>query len=211
LRRRVRPREAVGSEEADIPDWTTVRTRYLNRGMAVETAPAVVFVAVNFIWDLMAATAAVIVATVLAVGYAYWRDRRVPALAVVTLILVLALGGVSLALQDEAFIKLKPTVGRCLFGVAVLAGLFFRPTFLERALGWTLSLRPRGWRVLALLWAGFAFLTAALNEVFRRTLTSDDWVLATAVTGPVSVLCYVLITRLAAPHFWVESGGDERR
>ncbi|WP_416896700.1 MAG: inner membrane-spanning protein YciB [Minwuia sp.] len=179
-----------------------LRERYLNQNMIVEIAPAAVFLIANFVWDILTATAAVIAATVVVVVYASVRTGRMPALAITTLLLALTLGGASLIMQDETFIQIKPTLGRALFGAAVLVGLFFQPTFLERALGAQLHLSPKGWRILTYRWAGFAFMTAVANEVFRGVLTTDNWVLVTTVSGPLSILGYILITRLTAPRYW---------
>jgi intracellular septation protein len=176
--------------------------RYLNRHVLLELFPAAVFFVANWIWGLMPATAAVIAATLLAVALGLVLERRVPALAVATLAIVLLLGGAGLLLDDARFVKMKPTVGKLLFAAALAVGLAFRPSFLERALGAQLSLTPTGWRVLTFAWIGFALLTAAANEAVWRNLDSDTWVAVKTALVPLSILGYVAITRALAPRYW---------
>lgn len=182
--------------------------RYLNRHILLELFPAAVFCAVNYGWGLMPATAAVMAATLLAVGAGLALERRVPVLAVVTLVLVLALGGASFAFNDAVFIKIKPTVGKCLFAAALAIGLFFRPSFLVRALGRQAKLTEPGWRVLTFCWIGFALCMAALNEIVWRTMDSDAWVAFKTALAPVSIVGYIAITRAVAQGYWREDAEE---
>lgn len=178
--------------------------RYLNLPMLLEICPAVVFFCVNYGWGLMPATAAVMAASAIAVGTGLALERRVPVLAVVTLILVLLLGGASLTFDSEVFIKMKPTVGNCLFAAALGIGLFFQRSFLARALESQVQLTDSGWRVLTLCWIAVALFAAALNEVLWRSLDTDSWVAFKTVLTPVLIFCYIVITRLIAPYYWQE-------
>ncbi|MDW3207695.1 MAG: septation protein IspZ [Alphaproteobacteria bacterium] len=183
----------------------TFAQRYLNRRILLELFPAAVFLVVNFAWGLMPATAAVMAATALAVVVGLAMERRVPILALVTLVLVLVLGGASLALDDAVFIKIKPTVGKCLFAAALGIGLFFRPSFLARALDGQVALSDRGWRILTICWIALALSLAGLNELIWRTLDVDIWATFKAGMTPVSIVGYIAITRVIAPRYWQEA------
>lgn len=183
--------------------------RYLNRSMLLEICPALVFFCVNFGWGLMPATAAVMLASAIVVGIGLTLERRVPVLALVTLVLVLLLGGASLAFNDETFIKMKPSIGNGLFAVALAVGLLFKPSFLERALKGQVQLTEPGWRILTLCWIGFALSLAGLNEVVWRTLETESWVIFRTALTPVAILCYVAITRLIAPRYWQEDASED--
>jgi intracellular septation protein len=178
------------------------RERYLNRHIVLELFPAAVFFVVNYGWGLMAATAAVMVATVVSVGIGIALERRLPVLAVTTLILVLLLGGASLVFDDAIYIKFRPTIGNCLFAAALAVGLCFRPSFLVRALGNQLSLTAAGWRVLTVCWIGFALSMAGLNEIVWRTTDTDTWVTIKTVMSPIQIVGYIVITRLIAQFHW---------
>ena len=179
--------------------------RYLNRQILLELSPTAVFFVVNYGWGLMPATAAVMVATFAAVGIGLALEGRVPTIAVVTLVIVLVLGGASLAFDSEVFIKIRPTVGNGLFAAALAAGLFFRPSFLVRALGRQLKLSDTGWRVLTLCWIGLALSLALLNEFVWRAMDTDTWVTFKTVLAPAAIACYVAITNLIARRYWQAS------
>lgn len=176
--------------------------RYLDRHVVIELLPAAVFFAANAGWGFEAATIAGMAASLGAVLAGWLLERRIPLIALATLVVVLLLGGASLALDDVRFVKMKPTVGKTLFAAALAVGLAFRPSFLERALGRRLHLTPGGWRVLTYCWIAFALLTAALNELVWRSLGTDDWVAFKTALAPLSILGYVLITRRVAPRWW---------
>lgn len=183
------------------PAMSSVR-RHLDRHLVIELLPAAVFFAVNLLWGFDAATAAGMAASVAAVLAGWLLERRIPLIALSTLVIVLLLGGASLALDDERFVKMRPTIGKGLFAAALAVGLAFRPSFLERVLGGQLHLRRGGWRVLTYCWIAFALATAALNELLWRRLETDDWVAADTALGPLTILGYVLITRLVAQRWW---------
>ena len=178
--------------------------KFLNRNILLELAPTLVFFTVNFGWGLMPATAAVMLATLVAVAAGLWLNGRVPVIAVAALVIVLVLGGAGLLLNDEVFIKMKPTVGNGLFAIALLAGLFFRPSFLVRALGEQLKMNEQGWRVLTACWIGFALCLAGLNEIVWRTQETDTWVAFKTGLAPGALLGYVIITNQVARRFWAE-------
>lgn len=181
----------------------------LNVRTLSELFPALVFFLVNYGWGLMAATGAVMIATLISVASGMVMERRIPFLAVVTLVLVLGLGGASLLLDSDVFIKIRPTIGDCLFAGALAVGLYFRPSLLERALGTTIKLTEPGWRILTLWWIAFALFLALLNEMAWRTLDTDSWVTVRTVLAPLTIVGYVLITRFLADYYWDEAADAE--
>ena len=185
--------------------------RFLSRTVLFELGPTLVFFATNAFWGLAAATAAVMAATLLAVALGIVLDRRVPVIALATLTIVLILGGASLVFDDETFIKIRPTVGSCLFALALLVGLLFKPSFLERALGIQLQLTMKGWRVLTGFWIAFALFLAAINELVWRTMPTDTWVSIKTATAPAALFGYVVITNLTARRYWKIRGDDASR
>ena len=177
---------------------TTFKERFLRQPVVLELLPGVVFLLVNYGWGIQAATGAVIAATLAVVGVGYLTAGRVPLIAIATLLIVLILGGASLLIDDARFIKMKPTVGRVLFALALAAGLAFRPSFLERVLGGAIRLTRAGWRVLTLAWIAFALSLAALNEIVWRTVETDTWVAVDTALGPLALIGYVVIVRFVA-------------
>ena len=124
--------------------------RYLNRHILFEIAPGIIFLIVNGVRGLMAATVAVIIATVVFTLLGFLIERRIPVFPIVTVVLVLFLGGAALLFKDALFIKIKPTIGNALFAAMLVAGLLLRPSLLARALGGQVYLTEKGWKVLTI-------------------------------------------------------------
>lgn len=144
--------------------------------LATELGPLLVFFAVNAKLGLFAATGAFMVAIIAALIASYVVTRHVPLMAVVTAVIVLVFGGLTLALHDELFIKLKPTLIYVLFGGTLVGGLAFDKPLLGMLFDSVFHLREEGWRKLTWRWALFFFALAILNEIVWRTQTTDFWV-----------------------------------
>lgn len=102
--------------------------------------------------------------------------RTLPIMPLVSGAVVLVFGGLTLFLQDDLFIKLKPTIVNSLFGAVLLGGLAFGKPLLPYVLGTVFTLDAEGWRKLTFRWGVFFFVLAALNEVIWRTQSTDFWV-----------------------------------
>jgi intracellular septation protein len=153
---------------------------------------------------IFVATAVFMVAVVAALAVSYALTRHLPVMPLVTAVIVLVFGSLTLALHDELFIKLKPTIIYLLFGVVLLGGLAAGKSLLGMVFDSVFHLTEEGWRKLTLRWALFFFALAILNEIVWRSQTTDVWV-SFKVFGVVpltflfAALQYPLLTRYAAP------------
>jgi intracellular septation protein len=153
--------------------------------LALELGPLVLFFFANAYSDrfgfaenrrIFAATGIFIVATLVALAIHYALVRKLPIMPLVSGVVVVVFGGLTLVLQDEVFIKLKPTIVNCMFGLALLWGYVFNKPLLQIVLDSVFELTDEGWRKLTLRWSLFFFVLAALNEIVWRTQTTDTWV-----------------------------------
>jgi intracellular septation protein len=144
--------------------------------LALELGPLVVFFLANQRAGIFTATGVFIAATVVSLAVHYALVRKLPIMPLVSGVVVVVFGGLTLALQDEHFIKLKPTIVNTMFGVVLLGGLYFRKPLLEIVLDSMFDLTEEGWRKLTLRWALFFFFLAILNEIVWRTQSTDFWV-----------------------------------
>lgn len=144
--------------------------------LALELGPLGVFFFANARFDLFVATAAFMVATVVSLSISYAMVRRIPVMPLISGVLVLVFGGLTLALQDELFIKLKPTVINLMFAAVLLGGLAFGKPLLGYVFDEVVKLDAEGWRKLTLRWGLFFIVLAVLNEVMWRSFSTDAWV-----------------------------------
>jgi intracellular septation protein len=121
------------------------------------------FIAYKF-YGIYTATAVVIAASFLQVGLFWLKHRRFENLHLITLAVIVVFGGLTLALQNDAFIKLKPTILYWAFASLLAASHFFgNKTIIERMMGSQITLPAPVWRQLNLSWAIFFLLLGILN------------------------------------------------
>jgi intracellular septation protein len=138
----------------------------------------------------------------LAIGYA--MTRHLPIMPVVTAVIVVVFGGATLILQDEQFIKLKPTIVYLLFAAVLLGGLAFGKPLLGMVFDAVFNLTNEGWRKLTVRWALFFVVMAVLNEIVARTQSDNFWVAfkvfgALPLTFVFAMLQYPLLAKYAVP------------
>jgi intracellular septation protein len=144
--------------------------------LALELGPLGIFFFFNQREGIITATGIFVVATVVSLAVHYALVRKLPMMPLVSGIVVVVFGGLTLFLQDEFFIKVKPTIVNTMFGVILLGGLYFRKSLLTIVLDSVFQLTDEGWRKLTFRWAMFFFVLAIINEVVWRTQTTDFWV-----------------------------------
>lgn len=137
--------------------------------------PLLIFFAAFKFYDIYTATAAAIVATVIQVSAFWFKHRRFEAMHLTTLAVISVFGGLTIALQDDAFIKWKPSIVNWTFSAAILGMILTKKSALERVMGSQISLPPPIWRKLNFAWAMFFLLMGLLNlyVAFYYNLDAD--------------------------------------
>lgn len=150
--------------------------------LLIEAGPLVVFFATNAVFTrggesgIFVATGAFMAAMTLSL-LASWRlERRLPPMPLITTVFVLVFGGLTLYLENDVFIKLKPTIVNLLFATILAAGLLLRRPFLKLAFESAFRLTEEGWRRLTVRWVLFFVFLAGLNELVWRNFSTDAWV-----------------------------------
>ena len=170
--------------------WDELKPQIIK--MALELGPLVVFFIVNargddilaafpalsqwFTQPIIFATAVFMAAMVISLLLSWVLLHRIAVMPLVTGVVVLIFGGLTLYFQDPIFIKMKPTIVNTLFGVTLLGGLAFGQSLLKYVFGEVYKLEPKGWTILTLRWGLFFILLAVMNEVVWRTQSTDFWV-----------------------------------
>ncbi|MGO4842037.1 septation protein A, partial [Rhizobiaceae sp. 2RAB30] len=102
--------------------------------------------------------------------------RSLPIMPLVSGIVVFVFGALTLWLQDDVFIKMKPTIVNTLFGGVLLGGLLFGKSLLGYVFDSAFRLDAEGWRKLTLRWGLFFLFLAVVNEIVWRMFSTDAWV-----------------------------------
>jgi intracellular septation protein len=139
--------------------------------------PVLLFFGAYKLFGIYVATAVLIGACLIQVSISRIRLGRFETSHLVTLALVIVFGGATLLLQDEMFIKWKPTVINWLFAVAFLGSRFFgEKSLIERIMGSKLSLPGPVWERLNLAWTGFFVTMGAANLFVIYSFDTATWV-----------------------------------
>ena len=170
---------------------------------ALELGPLALFFIVTNRWDIYAGTVVFMVATAICVPIYRWLERRWPVMPMVGGFFVLVFGGLTIWFKDPIFIKLKPTIVNCLFGVILGGGLlFFRRPLLKPIFGAAFSLTDEGWWKLTIRWMLFFFVLAIVNEIAWRNLSDANWALSKMVVSfPLTLVFAFLQVPLLKRHY----------
>jgi intracellular septation protein len=124
---------------------------------------------------LFVATALFMAATVVALTVSWSMTRTLPIMPLVSGVFVVVFGFLTLWLQNETFIKMKPTIVNGLFAAILLGGLAFGKPLLGYVFDQAFKLDDEGWRKLTFRWGLFFVVLAVLNEVVWRNFSTDAW------------------------------------
>jgi intracellular septation protein len=143
---------------------------------ALELGPLALFFIVYSRVGIFAATGILMASVLVTLGVSYAMLRRFPIMPLITAVIVLIFGSLTLVLHDETLIKIKPTALYILFGAALFVGLWLKKPLLKILFDGALHVTDEGWRKLTWRWAFFFLVLAVLNEIVWRTQTTDLWV-----------------------------------
>lgn len=139
--------------------------------------PVLLFFLAYKLYGIYIATAAAIAAAFLQVAVFWWKHRRFETMHLVTLVLIAVLGGATLWLQNEEFIKWKPSLVNWLFAAAIFGSQFIgKKPLVERMMGNAIRLPETVWRRLNLVWSLFFLLLGLLNVYVMYHYDTDTWV-----------------------------------
>jgi intracellular septation protein len=162
--------------------------------LALDLGPLIIFFVVNSRFDIFVATGAIMVAITISIAIGFAIERKLSPMPLVTLILVLVFGGLTLWFGNENFIKIKLTVLYVFFATVLWGGLFSGRIFLKSLLSQSMNLPDAAWRVLTHRWVLFFLSLALLNELVRRSYSDDVWV-TFKVWGVTSLTFLFVITQ----------------
>lgn len=159
----------------------------------IEFFPIILFFIAYKLYNIYVATGVVIVATILQVAYGWFKTRTISTMQLITLGLILIMGGATIILQNEQFIKWKLSIVEWLFGIVFLGSQFVgKKTVIERMLSANLTLPNAIWRRLNTLWAFFFLSIGFINVYVMYHYSTDDWVTFKTFIVPGLMVVFLL-------------------
>ncbi len=154
------------NEQTNQPELKDIKPQLIK--LVLELGPLILFFFVNAKTDIFTATAVFMVAMIISLTLSWIILKKVAVMPLVAGAVVLIFGGLTLYLQDDTFIKMKPTIVNILFGGILLGGLFFGHSLLKHVFGDVYKLKEGGWSILTLRWGIFFIFLAIVNEIVWR-------------------------------------------
>jgi intracellular septation protein len=159
--------------------------------------PVLLFFVAFKLHGIFVATAVAIGATFVQIGWLWWRGRKIDKMLWVSLGVITVFGGATLLLENETFIKWKPTVLYWLFGAALLvASLAFKKNLVRSMMEHQVSLPDEVWRRLHASWVGFFAMMGVLNLYVAYNYSTDAWVNFKLFGGIGLMVGFVLLQAL---------------
>jgi len=174
--------------------------------------PVILFFIAFKMYDIYVATAVAIAASIVQVAYVYIRNKRVEKMHLITLGLIVILGGATLVLQDEAFIKWKPTIVNWGFALVFFGSHFIgKKSIIRRMMDSAISMPDFAWLRLSQMWISFFIFSGIANLYVAYNFDTDTWVNfklfgLMGLTVAFLVLQVIYINR----HMEKESDDDEK-
>lgn len=164
--------------------------------------PVILFFAAFKLYGIYVATGVAIAATVVQIGWVWFRHRKVDNMQWISLGLIVVFGGATLLLRDETFIKWKPTVLYWLFGATLLvAELAFRKNLIRSMMEKQVTAPDPVWKKLLAGWIGFFVVMGLLNIYVAYGYSTDIWVNFKLFGGIGLMIVFVIAQAVVlAPH-----------
>lgn len=185
--------------------------------LLVDLGPVILFVLTYNVLNrtrpddaIFIATGVFIAATLAAIAFAWFRTRKVPPVLIVTGVLVTAFGGLSIALRDENFMKLKPTVVYLFYAAAIFGSMLIGQNIWKLLFRHAFSVPDKVWNILAIRWGLFFVFMAGLNEFIRHTQSTDFWVNSRFFLVFPLILGFALLNAPLMMKHMKDPAGDEQ-
>lgn len=144
--------------------------------LVLDLGPLMVFFIGNSQFGIFVATGMFMAAVIVSLVITYAIARRISPMPIITGVVVLVFGGLTLWLNDELFIKLKPTIVNSIFAAVLTAGIATNRVYIKLLFDNAFHLPEHAWKTLTYRWIAFFVFLAILNEVIWRNFSTDFWV-----------------------------------
>ena len=143
--------------------------------LAIDLLPLLIFFGTYKTLGIQWATGVLMVTSIISMAVSWYFLGHIPTMLLVSTLLVIGFGAMTLYLNDPRFIKMKPTIVYLLFAAALFGGLLAGKPMLQSLLGEALRLTHEGWVKLSVRWGMFFVAMAGLNEIIWRMFSETTW------------------------------------
>ena len=150
------------------------------------------------------ATAAFIPVLLFTTGLLWWLTGTLSRMQLVTAVLVVVFGGMSVWLNDDRFFKMKPTIIYLIFGGILGVGLLQGKSYMRSVMNEMISMQPEGWMKLTKRACLFFFALAIANELVWRLMSTDAWVNFKTFGLSIAVFAFFISQNGLFKQYWVE-------
>lgn len=161
--------------------------------LALDLGPLVIFFVLLLRVDIMAATLSYVVLAPIVLGIYWVVERKIPPMLLVSTVLILMMGGLTLWLKDETFIKMKPTLIYCLFAAVLAGSLLVKRLIIKQIMGTDLAMSDEGWRKLTYATIGLFVSLAVANELVWRNFSDAFWAGFKIAVVPITLVAFGLM------------------
>lgn len=172
--------------------------------LGLDLGPLVIFFVCVSRFDIFYATAVFMATMVVSLAIGFSIERKVSVMPLITLVLVMIFGGLTLWLHNDIFIRIKPTILYAVFFTVLLAGLAYNRIFLKMLMGQSVDLPDAAWRILTWRWALFFLALAIANEIIWRNFSDKTW-----AASKIGFFVVTLVFALAQTPFLLRHGRDK--
>ena len=177
----------------------------MDKRLIIEFAPGIAFVLGDVLGGIWVGSVFAALATIVAIVLRWRWDQSLPWLAISIFALTAVLVTAGFFFNDTTFVKISATVGSLAFAVILGVGLFFKPSLIERTLGYKLQLRDDGWLIMNFAWIGVTLLRAGANELVWRNASDQIWVLYNGFSDFAWFGLFFFATWAVAWFYWDEA------
>ena len=155
------------------------------------------------------ATAAFIPVLLISTGLMWWLSGKLSKMQLMTAVLVLVFGGMSVWFNDERFFKMKPTIIYLIFGGLLGFGLLRGQSYLRYVMDEAMPMREQGWMILTRRLCAFFLGLAVVNELVWRTMSTDTWVNFKTFGLTIAVFAFFIMQASLFNKYSIDKDKDE--
>ncbi|MEL7013087.1 MAG: septation protein IspZ [Pseudomonadota bacterium] len=174
----------------------------MDKRLILEILPGPAFILGDAIGGVFVGAGVSALATGLAIVLRWRWDRILPLMAISIFALTAVMLLLGLAFDDTTFVKVSATIGSLIFAGILVAGMWLRPSLLQRTLGYKIQMGHQGWQILHGAWIALALARGVANEAVWRLTSDQVWVIYNGLADFVWFGLIFGITYWIAWTFW---------